>query len=549
MPDIALIVLVLLPLVGAGALLFLGEGNRYRPRDPLPALIAGTVFATALLLQERGPTQIELLPWWDIGLFGSQPAIWIDQFASPFVFGLALLGIAATTVGARLSSRNWATALLLWGGALYMVISANPLTLLLSWIVCELGLVGASLLTWNSRSLVYRLAAGGVGAVALLLLTKETAGAPPADVQTMLAGLSLRWLVAFFAVGALRMGLYPLHLAGFGRTDAALAPLVLGRLASALAGLYLWFRGLEAIHGSPLHIDYLIVWGGVAVLVSALATWGARSARAIFPWLVGFELSVIVVALGFAGPHFSMLASLEMVNLLLAGGVLGLSLHTIHGVEGRWTRRWIRGLSLLSLASLLGLPPTPGFAARWGLYRSVIEAGSWAAILPVAVATGLLVPPLLTMIRTEGQWPPRWQPNHAVVGVTVLGLPLALASAQPLLLTPVLDLLTGAKSYSAMIHLVRAASPQMSLKIMTLIIVPTLAGYSLDRVYDRWHKDAQLDELWSVLSLDWLYALLASTVLRAAIAVSLLLAFLELGSTLGWALIAGLLVVLMMLRR
>ncbi len=84
---------------------------------------------------------------------------------------------------------------------------------------------------------------------------------------------------------------------------------------------------------------------------------------------------------------------------------------------------------------------------------------------------------------------------------------------------------------------------------MTLIIVPTLAGYSLDRVYDRWYKDAQLDELWSLLSLDWLYDLLASTVLRAAIAVSLLLAFLELGSTLGWALIAGLLVVLMMLRR
>ena len=100
-----------------------------------------------------------------------------------------------------------------------------------------------------------------------------------------------------------------------------------------------------------------------------------------------------------------------------------------------------------------------------------------------------------------------------------------------------------------MIHLVRAVSFQMSLQVMMLIAVPALAGFSLDRVYKRWRAEGQLEALWPFLSLDWLYDLLASIVLRAALAVSILLAFLELGSTLGWVLIGSLLVALMILRR
>ena len=53
MTDIALIVPFLLPLLGAGALLFLGEGSRYRDYAPLPALSVGSIFAVAVLLSER----------------------------------------------------------------------------------------------------------------------------------------------------------------------------------------------------------------------------------------------------------------------------------------------------------------------------------------------------------------------------------------------------------------------------------------------------------------------------------------------------------------
>lgn len=139
--------------------------------------------------------------------------------------------------------------------------------------------------------------------------------------------------------------------------------------------------------------------------------------------------------------------------------------------------------------------------------------------------------------------------NHAAIGLTILGLPLLLVSAQPLILAPILDIVTSVTSYSVMVRLIRGASASESAQILALIVVPVLVGYSLDRVHDRSRAYSQLDSLWRFLSLRWLYDLLASTVIRAAIAVSILLTFLELGSMLGWVVVVGLLLVLLVLRR
>lgn len=288
MSDIIVVAPIALPLLGAIALLSLGEGKRYRRRDPLPALVAGTVFAALVLLSERGSTQTLFLPWPSIQRFGSRPAVLVDGVALVFLFSLALLAVAATMVGESLSGRKWATAILLWGGCLGVVMSANPLMLLLSWMLCKLALIAASVMARESRLLAYRLVAGGVGIAILVLLAIRAHDHPPVGLQAMLVDFSPQWVAAFFALGAIRMGLYPLHLAGFGETDAPLAPLVLGRLASAVAGLYLWVRAFMTIRSLPSQLEYLVVLGGAVALISAFAAWGARSKRAVFPWLVGF---------------------------------------------------------------------------------------------------------------------------------------------------------------------------------------------------------------------------------------------------------------------
>jgi hypothetical protein len=187
--------------------------------------------------------------------------------------------------------------------------------------------------------------------------------------------------------------------------------------------------------------------------------------------------------------------------------------------------------------------------ARWGIYRWSLETGNLAPILPILVSSALLVPPLLRSPSRRGRPPLIWPTRRPVFGLTMLGLPLVLVSAQPLFLAPALDLFARVDSYLTMIRLTRTSGTLVNGLIMVLVIMPVLIGYALDGLHQRWRLEGRLTEVWDFLSLEWLYDLLASTVLRVAVAVLILLAFLEVGSGLGWAVLLSLLLVLVILRR
>jgi formate hydrogenlyase subunit 3/multisubunit Na+/H+ antiporter MnhD subunit len=548
MPDIALLVPLAFPIVGAAVLLLYSEERRRSAREPLPALIAGAVFVGLVLLTERSWSQPEFLPWPAIAGFQLRPAVLLDQFALPFAFSLALLALAATITGTGLTGRKWSMAFLVFGGSLATVLAANPLMLLLSWLVVDTALVGSSLLTRNLRLLVYRLAAAAVGLAVLLLLLLHGDAPPAANLTLLLADLPPRWVWTFAALAALRMGIYPLHVPAFSWRDAPTAPLVLGRLASAIAGVYLWFRGVSVILAQLPSPQLMVILGGVAALVSALRMWGVRDGRSLFAALVGFELGVVAVALSFATPEIDMVAGLELFNLILAGSVFGLAQLAVRRAPDAWSSGWARVLEVVAAASLIGLPPTPGFVARWGVYRWGLQTGHLASILPILVASALLVPPLLRPPAQHARPALAWPSRRPIAGLTMLGLPLLVVSAQPLFLAPVLDLFVRVDTYMTMIHLTRASGTLVSGLVMGLIVIPAFIGYTLDGVHRRWRQEGRLRGLWQFLSLVWLYDLLASTVLRAAIAVSILLTFLEVGSALGWAVLLSLLLVLVVLR-
>jgi hypothetical protein len=350
MPDIALLVPLLFPLAGAAALLLYDREGRPTGREPLPALIAGAVFIALVLIAERDWSQPEVLPWPTPAGFRVHPAILLDQFALPFAFVLALLAVATTISGMGVAGRKWSMAVLVWGGSLATVVAANPLMLLLSWAVTEIALVGSSLLIRNTRLLVYRLAAAAAGLAVLTLLLLRGDVAPGASLTGVLADLSPRWIWAFAALAALRMGIFPLHVPAFDWRDAPTAPLVLGRLAPAVAGIYLWFRSAGVIMTQLTAGEVIAILGGVAALVSALRMWGVRDARSLFTALVGFELGVVVVGLSFATPEMNMVAGLEMFNLALAGAVFGLAQFAGRWAVDRWSLGWARGLAVVAAA-------------------------------------------------------------------------------------------------------------------------------------------------------------------------------------------------------
>jgi multicomponent Na+:H+ antiporter subunit A len=548
MPSLVLTTIIALPIVGALALLFLDVPEKLEGRwDSLPVLLTLTMVAAVLSLAEGPTSWVQALRWLPSAL-SAPPTLSADALGLRFAALLGLLGVAGTLAGGHIPGRHWGAAFLVWSGAMGMVVAGNLLTLVLAWVICDAGVLVAALQSDDSLSgVLHRVAVNAAGALMLLggLIVLNGLGAPGLDSE--IAALPPRWLALFFVAGVIRAGVYPFHRSAYRSTDGPLLPAVVARVALALAGTYLWLRGLPILQDRIEWWSFLVIGGGLVALLSALLAWGARDLRQLIPWLVGFQLGIILLNLGLGSHVTILLATLELINLALAVTVLGVTAGMAAPV-GRAARIWNRGLAFLALASLLGLPPTLGFVTRWGLYRHAIETASLATVLPVAVAGGLLVAPLVAGLRratapaaADGSWSP--------VGSLLVGIPLLLACAQPLLLAPLLAPLSDVPPYPVMAGFIRAADSALSVRIILMILIPVLGGYSLERVHASLGESHAMSALWRFLDLHWLYELLVGAAVRAAVALGIILLFLQASSTVGWAILVGLILLLLVLRR
>jgi hypothetical protein len=103
-------------------------------------------------------------------------------------------------------------------------------------------------------------------------------------------------------------------------------------------------------------------------------------------------------------------------------------------------RSRLRGLlGLLPFAfgfgSLTGMPPSPGFVARWVLYLALLEGGAWPLVLALAAGS---IGSLLELLRRIGGFAapePSWQHGRALaIGLLLLWLPLGLIAVTPIAL-------------------------------------------------------------------------------------------------------------------
>ncbi len=548
MPSLVLITALALPIVGALALLFLDVPEQSERRwDSLPVLLTLTTVVAVLSLPESPVSWVQALRWLPPEL-GASPTLFADGLALRFVALLGLLGVAGTLAGGHVPGRDWGAALLVWGGAMGMVLAGNMLTLVLTWVICDVGVLMAALQSDDSLSgVLHRVAVNAAGGLVLVgsLITLSGLGAP--GLGSEIAALPPRWLALFFLAGVIRAGVYPFHRSVYRSTDGPLLPGVVARVALALAGAYLWLRGLPILQDRIEWWSFLVIGGGLVALLSALLAWGTQDLRQLIPWLVGFQLGVILLNLGLSSHVTILLATLEFINLALAVTVLGVTAG-MAAPMGRAARIWNRGLAFLALASLLGLPPTLGFVTRWGLYRHAVETASLATVLPVAVASGLLVAPLVAGLRrveapvpAGGSWP--------LVGSLLVGIPLLLVCVQPLLLAPLLAPLSDVPPYPVMAGLIRAADSALSVRVILMILIPVLSGYSLDRVHASLEESRAMSAFWRFLDLHWLYDLLVGAVVRAAAALGIILIFLQASSTVEWAILVALILLLLILRR
>jgi formate hydrogenlyase subunit 3/multisubunit Na+/H+ antiporter MnhD subunit len=571
-------------LLGAALILFLGKEKPTEGWDPLPPSITGLAFVASLLLRDELPVRVTLSRWRPLPQFRAELAYYADGLALPFLLLMSLLGLAAILSSLdrpfRGSEKNrlYAASFFLLAAGLSLVLSANLVTLCLSWVLLDLGVF-----------LLIRLQGGGLPDAARAVAINGVAGmavlAAAVVTSQSEAGFSLvggfvpPLALSLLTLAALvRVGLYPLHL-GLPLTKGRPWAEALYRLIPASAGAYLLLRTHTLAREAIPTQGVLFLLGCLAMVVTAILAWAEVRQSRVFYWVVLNQISCVVLAMGIDTPEMAILALLQAINLALAMGLLFLG----QGM-GSPSRReslvvWL--LCALALVSLLGLPPTLGFVARWAFYRHVIEGGAWLLLLLSVVSNALILAPLLSQLRfptslgraelieaslaalgqiatelrsrrSDGARTPlrsTFAVRPSLVGLGLLGLPIVVLGVQPRLLAPFVRPVGGAAARVYLGQVISSVSLLLGLGILVAILLPLLLGYGLHRARQviAGRGEALLSRICSWMELTWLYRLLWRGALRLGTALGSLMALLEGRYALAWIALLALVVVLLIL--
>lgn len=309
--------------------------------------------------------------------------VWVEVMLMPSYALLALTG-----GGRRIAA-----------GRLFVVINLLTSTLL----VAGVGLVYAVSGTVNLAALAGAAREDGrlafaLGLVVLALCIKsgvvpvhgwlpQTYPNTSAGVMALFAGLHTK--VALYAVIRIWTTAFDLDPAwGWLMLAAALTTTLVGSIASA----------------SGSRIRGVLSWqmvSGVGVILASLAVGTTRVSGEVGP-----QLATSIVAVALTGAIVYMVHHMLTIGgLLSAFGALeyhyGRTRITGPGaMRGMWWReRWMSLVTVVLIASLIGLPLTSGLVAKFEVVRAGAEAGGWPGLTTLAVVCVGWFIGLIAMIR------------------------------------------------------------------------------------------------------------------------------------------------------
>lgn len=452
-----LVLALVLPLLGA--LLAFSTGGRAARRIALVTALAGLVVAAAIALQLTSSAAAL-----DYAFGGWAPPLGVSLRADgPAVMMLVTtaLVIAATMVYAGVDFQPaagqregrsglvfWTLLLALWAAlnAIFLgqdlfnlFVALEILTFSAVPLVCLNGraeTIGAALrylLFALLGSVLYLLGAGLIyGAYGLLDLgllaarIQADAGAAPPALWLAL-GLMTAGLMAKTAIVPLHLWLPPAHSGAPAAASAVLSALVVKGAFFVL--LRLWFDLVPVPAGwllaqmqGALGAAAILLGGVMALRQTRLKLMVAYSTVAqigylflIFP-LAGADAAVAFITVGVAldaGTAALTGGLLQIVSHALAKAAMFLAAGRIAarlghdriddlGGVGRAMPLTLLAFGLAGL-SLMGLPPSGGFAAKWLLLRAAVETGQWwwslAILLGGLLTAGYLFRVLATALR------------------------------------------------------------------------------------------------------------------------------------------------------
>jgi len=424
-PGLWAVLLVALPL--ALALAAYVAGRRIRPILVWIAPLAMAALVTGLIhsLIHQGPFRYEVGGWapplgitWKVdGLAAAMLAITASVMGAVCVYAPGYFAGSFKTAGAGKTELFWPLAYLLWASLNAFFLSADVFNLYVTLELMTLGSVGMIVLAGTAESLAAALRYLMLGLMASLLYLMGVAliyasygSLDMVALGGQLRGDPLTWAAAsLMIVGLLiKTALFPMH---FWLPPAhAGAPAPVSALLSALvvkASFYLtlrlWFDVFPAV-ARPSAAQFLGVLGACAILWGAIQAFRADRLKTLIAYSTVAQLGYLFLLFPLAAaPAVAKKAWLGAILLALshalAKAAMFLAAGRIQQLAGddrldRLTgigQRAPLALSAMALAgvSLMGLPPSGGFAGKWMLLVAGVQSGQWWWAL-VLVAGGLL---------------------------------------------------------------------------------------------------------------------------------------------------------------
>lgn len=471
-PGTLLFAAVALPALGAAA----SWPLRGRVRS---AVVAATILASAaaalrlVVTIARHPDAATLELTGPAGL--TVPLV-ADGLAAALILLVALVG-TAVGVHALIEDRagsprrhpgHWPLSLLLWSGLTALALVGD---LLSAYLLLELvGLCGALLVTFRggrapllagARYLVAELVASLTMLFGVALVWWQAGTVVYSELAAALADAPLGWVgLAVITVGLLvKMPLAPLHIwlpAAHTQAPSAVSPFLSGVMvkAAVLVLARLWFLSTpDLLTEDAARLlggmgALAVVWGGLTALRSTgLKRLVAASTVSQLGLLL---LSVPLVAAGALQGWTGALVLVVSHGVAKAAMLLAITCMAesaadaevvlvgdgrpppmghdpqLHRLSGSATRRPVALLAFgIAALSLVGLPPTGGFIAKWYLLLGAVALERWWVVAVILLGTLLTAAYLTRFLLPAFTTPEEDPPARAWDGRDVVALLLA----------------------------------------------------------------------------------------------------------------------------
>jgi multicomponent Na+:H+ antiporter subunit D len=211
--------------------------------------------------------------------------------------------------------------------------------------------------------------------------------------------------LAFIFLGlAIKMALMPFHgwlPDAYTAAQDAVAPLLsaLVTKVSLLAWVRIMYWVAGAGQDTELAAALRVCWiiGAVAAVSGAFLALIQRDVKRMFAYGGLSHIGLIMLGAGLgngtglAGSLFYLVNDAVMQATLFVLAGIAASHYGAHTIEQWGTLRtrapWLVGALIVVAISMIGLPPTGGFFGKWYMILGAIQAGEYAAVAAVIVAT------------------------------------------------------------------------------------------------------------------------------------------------------------------